>query len=156
MSEFTGSRGWFGDALSQQQELRLASLSRSASFAAADVVAHEGAPLTDLGILRLGRLALRLFVPGRGSVTILTVEPGDVFNWSSVVPPYRSSSTIVAVEPAEAMLIDAAALRQALADDPTLAAVVYPRLLASVSRRLQATRTQLLDLFAAERGSEWT
>ncbi|MFI5262749.1 MAG: Crp/Fnr family transcriptional regulator, partial [Candidatus Limnocylindrales bacterium] len=93
--------------------------------------------------------------PGRGQLTILTVEPGDVFDWSAVVPPYRASSTIVAVEPTEAIAYDAAALRTALAEDPLLAAVVYPRLLAAVSRRLQATRLQLLDLFAGEGGTGW-
>lgn len=94
-------------------------------------------------------------MPGRGRVTILTVEPGDVFNWSVLVPPYRASSTVVAVEPSEASLYDAVALRRTLDEDPILAAAVYPGVLAAVSRRLQATRTQLLDLFAGEGGAEW-
>ncbi len=150
-----GSRGWFGPPIDPGHEARLGAIARPARFLADEVVAGEGTLLADLGILRTGRLALRLFVPGRGRVTILTVEPGDVFNWSVLVPPYRASSTVVAVEPSEASLYDAVALRRTLDEDPILAAAVYPGVLAAVSRRLQATRTQLLDLFAGEGGAEW-
>ena len=33
---------------------------------------------------------LRVRVPERGPITILTVEPGDVVGWSAVVPPFRA------------------------------------------------------------------
>ena len=146
---------WFGEELGAAQRARLQQLGRPTSYVAGAEIVREGVVVTDMGIVTRGRLALRLFVPGRGQLTILTVEPGDVFDWSAVVPPYRASSTIVAVEPTEAIAYDAAALRTALAEDPQLAAIVYPRLLAAVSRRLQATRLQLLDLFAAEGSTGW-
>src|SRR3989304_1146259 len=50
-------------------------------------------PPPGFGLARSGRVALRLHVPGRGQVTILTVEPGDIYGWSAIVPPYRSTST---------------------------------------------------------------
>ena len=34
-------------------------------------------------------------------MTILTVEPGDIFGWSAIVPPHRATSTAVAIEPVE-------------------------------------------------------
>jgi hypothetical protein len=46
-------------------------------------------------------------------------------------------------------------LRMALAAEPTLAAAVYPRVLQAVSRRLEATRLQLLDLFAQTTQGPW-
>ena len=103
----------------------------------------------------MGRVALRTLVPERGDVTILTVEPGDVFGWSAVVPPYRVTSTAIAIEPVEAIAFDGRPLRAALREDPVLAQALYPRLLVAVSRRLNATRTQLLDLFAAEQVRTW-
>src|SRR3990170_3075135 len=45
-------------------------------------------------------------------------------------------------------------LRGLLRDDEALALTLYPRLLESVSRRLTATRTQLLDLYARDREYE--
>ena len=107
-------------------------------------------PTPAFGIVASGRVALRLLVPERGTVTILTVEPGDIVGWSAIVPPYRATSTAVAVEPSRILTIDAITLRRSLRDDPALAATVYPRVLEAVARRMGATRHQLLDLYARE------
>jgi CRP-like cAMP-binding protein len=80
-------------------------------------------------------------------VTILTVEPGDVVGWSALVPPYRATSTAVAIEPTRLLAFDVKELRRTLREDAALAATVYPRVLEAVARRLGATRHQLLDLY---------
>jgi CRP-like cAMP-binding protein len=80
----------------------------------------------------------------------MTVEPGDVVGWSALVPPYRATSTAVAVEPTRLLAFDGASLRKALQEDPALAATVYPRVLEAVARRLGATRHQLLDLYGRD------
>jgi CRP-like cAMP-binding protein len=103
-------------------------------------------------IVLAGRVALRTLVPERGMVTVLTVEPGDVIGWSAVVPPHRGTANAVAIEPVRIMELPGERLRALLRSDHALAASVYPRLLQAVSRRLAATRLQLLDLFARE---EW-
>lgn len=102
-----------------------------------------------------GRVALRTHVPERGDFTILTVEPGDVYGWSALVPPYRATSTAVAIEAVEAITFEGPALRGALREDAALAQALYPRVLVAVARRLNATRVQLLDLFAAEQVRTW-
>ncbi len=101
-----------------------------------------------MGILISGRLALRTLVPERGPVTILSVEPGDIFGWSAVLAATKAQSTVVATEPSKALVIEGATLRAALKEDHALAASLYPRVLSAVGRRLRATRLQLLDLFA--------
>ncbi len=83
-------------------------------------------------------------------VTILTVEPGDIFAKSALVPPYRSTASVVAIQALDAIALDGPRLRAALAADCVLAAALYPRLVQAISRRLDATRLQLLDLFAGE------
>ena len=108
-----------------------------------------------LGVVVSGRVALRTLVPERGDVTILTVEPGDIYGWSAIVPPYRATSTAVAIEPVSAIVFDGVTLRNALREDGELAQAVYPRVLVAVSRRLTATRLQLLDLFAAAQVRSW-
>jgi CRP-like cAMP-binding protein len=107
-----------------------------------------------LGILLEGLLALRVAVAERGRATLMTIEPGDIFGWSALVPPYRSTSTVVALQPSEVIVLDAERLRALLGEDDALAATVYPRVLQCVSRRLVATRTQLLDLYARDREYE--
>jgi CRP-like cAMP-binding protein len=145
---------WFGEALSAHARDRLATIAELKALDAGAVLVREGADTERMGILLGGLLALRVAVAGRGRATLMTVEPGDVFGWSAVVPPYRSTSTVVALQPSEVITFDAERLRALLGEDDALAASLYPRLLGCVSRRLVATRTQLLDLYAQDREYE--
>jgi len=141
---------WFGAGLPPETQARLAALARMQTAPAGTELLREGEIAEDFGILLSGRIALRMLVPERGMVTILTVEPGDILGWSAIVPPHRSTSTAVAIEAVQALVFDGDRLRAALRADHALAATLYPRVLQSVSRRLTATRLQLLDLFARE------
>jgi CRP-like cAMP-binding protein len=143
--------GWFGAGLSPHAVTRLSECCASVTSYPVDaVIMREGDDTHPFGIVASGRVALRLLVPERGATTILTVEPGDVLGWSALVPPYRATSTAVAVEPSRLLEFDVETLRRALREDPALAATVYPRVLEAVARRLGATRHQLLDLYAQE------
>jgi CRP-like cAMP-binding protein len=147
--------GWFGAGLPEEARARLADLATLIAYPAGAVVIHEGAPVDSFGVVVDGRLAIRLNVPGRDVVTVLTVEPGDFIGWSALVPPHRATSTIVALEDTTVVTFDGPPLRAALDADPALAAAVLPRVLEAVARRLAATRTQLLDLFARAEREPW-
>jgi CRP-like cAMP-binding protein len=141
--------------LGRSERRRFEELGRIWTVEPGTVLLREGDPTTHLGIVHRGRVALRSHVPGRGAVTVLTVEPADIFGWSALVPPYRATSTVVAVEPSEVLVFEAAALRDAIEHDDDLAAALYPRILRSVARRLEATRLQLLDLFGTGEERAW-
>lgn len=145
---------WFGAALSVPTADRLAACAYLQVVPAGRELIREGGPSRELGLVRSGRVALRVHVPERGQVTILTVEPGDIIGWSAIVPPFRASSTAVALDETELLVFDGPSLR-ALLVEPELAAAVYPRVLEAVARRLTATRLQLLDLFGRERTEPW-
>jgi CRP/FNR family cyclic AMP-dependent transcriptional regulator len=139
---------WFGSDLAPQTQERLAKLGEIQDFEAEDVILHEGQEATEMGILISGRLALRTLVPERGPVTILSVEPGDIFGWSAVLADTKAQSTVVATEKSQALVIEGTKLRAALKEDHALAVSLYPQVLKAVARRLRQTRLQLLDLFA--------
>ena len=146
------SASWFGAGLSPEAVARLAGIAELRAIEPGTALTHEGALTEALGIVLTGRIALRTLVPERGMVTILTVEPGDIVGWSAIVPPHRATSEAIAIEPVTLLEIPGERLRALLRADHALAASVYPRVLQAVSRRLAATRLQLLDLFARE---EW-
>jgi CRP-like cAMP-binding protein len=146
---------WFAAGLDDVTLDRLAALAHRREAAVGEVILSEGGRSDELGVVVSGRLALRMLVPERGMTTILTVEPGDLYGWSAIVPPNRSTSTVTVVEAAELVAFEGMPLRMALAAEPTLAAAVYPRVLQAVSRRLEATRLQLLDLFAQTTQGPW-
>jgi CRP/FNR family cyclic AMP-dependent transcriptional regulator len=146
---------WFGARLPSTALARLEPYLSVAQYAPGTEILREGEPTQTLGIVRSGRVALRLRVPERGPTTILTVEPGDVIGWSAIVAPHRATSTVVALLPTELLLIDGPGLRAELAADPELAAPVYLSLLEALERRLTGTRLQLLDLFTMTRNEPW-
>jgi CRP-like cAMP-binding protein len=145
----------FTAGLGGSERRRLGAFARLVSAATDEVLLREGEPTPYLAIVTAGRVALRLRVPGRGPVTVMTVEPGDLVGWSAVVAPYRATSTAVAVEPTEILALGGPELRRALASDEDLAAALYPRILWSVARRLEGTRLQLLDLFGQPEQAAW-
>jgi CRP-like cAMP-binding protein len=138
---------WFGAALPGGARARLAAVGRVVHYPGDAIVITEGRPCDAMGIVVDGRIALRLGVPGTPNRTILTVEPGDVFGWSAVLDSPIATLTCVTTEPTQAVVFDREGLRAALDVDNELAAAVYRRLLGSVTRRLSATRLQLLDVY---------
>lgn len=116
---------------------------------------HEGDVTSSLAIIVRGRVALRLRVPERGPVTILTLEAGDIVGWSAIVAPYRATTSATALEPTELATLDAVDLRELLASDTEVAARFLPPVMESVAARVAATRDQLLDLFRGAGVDAW-
>ncbi|HSK92910.1 MAG TPA: cyclic nucleotide-binding domain-containing protein [Candidatus Angelobacter sp.] len=141
---------WFGSGLSMHARQRLAECAALRQHPPGVTLLREGATTGLFGIVRRGRVGLRMHVPERGPVTILTVEPGDIVGWSALVPPHRSTSTAVTLEPTTILDFEPRRLRALLEGDCPLAATLYPRLLEAIGRRLSATRNQLLDLYAQQ------
>ena len=106
---------WFESGFPPETQTRLAALARRTERPAGTSLLVEGEVAEESGILLEGRLTLRTLVPKRGTVTILTLEPGDIWGWPAIVSPFRSTSTIVAIEPVILLVFEGAALRIALA-----------------------------------------
>lgn len=144
------------DRLSPQVSARLRPLARTAVYETGAVILREGADTPFLGSIEQGRAALRLRVPERGDrLTIVTVEAGELLGWSAVVAPYRATVDAIVTEPTRLLAIDAVALRARLATDCELAAELLPLVLESVSGRLSASWSQLLDLFGTQAVEPW-
>jgi CRP-like cAMP-binding protein len=142
---------WLTTALTAEARAALGELGQVATLPAGHALTREGELTEECAIVLEGRVALRMRVPERGMVTILTVEPGDIVGWSAVVPPYRATSSAITLVPTSLALFDGPRLRDELARNTELAAGFYPLVLAAVGRRLEGTRLQLLDLF----GQRW-
>ena len=146
---------WFGSDLSEPSLQQLGSMAREYESPARTRLLREGDDTKELSILVDGRIALTEHVASRGSVTLMSAEPGDVFGWSALIPPYRATATVVSLEPVKVIAIEAVPLRAALQEDCVLSAGVYPRLAEALARRLEATRQQLLDVYGSEQRAPW-
>jgi CRP/FNR family cyclic AMP-dependent transcriptional regulator len=151
----TIDRTWFGAGLTLEATAKLAALAHAYDAPPDAVLLREGDETRELGLVVYGRVSLASQVPGRGPISLVTVEPGDIFGWSAVVPPFRATSTARAVERVSVVAFDGARLRAAMRTDPTLGMAVYKQLLEAVTRRLIATRHQLFDVYRLDAYEPW-
>ena len=133
--------------LSPAHLAELAACATVVSFPAGQRIFREGDPATSFFILRRGRVALQLDVPGRGLTTIQTVGEGDVLGWSWLFPPYRWQFDATAVDLTRAVALDAECLRRTMEADHELGYHLMRRFAQTISDRLQATRLQMLDVY---------
>ena len=118
-------------------------------FAAGEFLFKEGDPADLAYLLREGRVALEIHVPGRGSTPIATVESGQVFGWSWLYPPYRWRFDARAVEPVRAITFQGDCLRKKLEADHDLGYELLKRFLREIEHNLQRIHFQLLDVYRA-------
>jgi hypothetical protein len=92
-------------------------------------------------------VALELAAPGRGALTFLTLNEGDIVGVSWLVPPYRWTDDARALGLVRAISIDAACLRRKCEADHDLGYEMMKRFVPVLVERLEATRLQILDVY---------
>ena len=126
--------------------------SQTVGFEAGETLFREGEPADVFYVLRRGRVALELYVPGRGPLTIETIEAGSVVGWSWLFAPHVWHFDARAVAPVRAVAVDGACIRGKCDDDPALGYELMQRFSAVLLERLNATRLRLADLYGGSGG----
>ncbi|HEU5298950.1 MAG TPA: cyclic nucleotide-binding domain-containing protein [bacterium] len=114
---------------------------------AGEYLFREGADADRFYAIRHGQVALEVYVPGRGAVTIQTVGPGEVLGWSWLFPPYRWHFDARVTEATRALSFDAVCIRQKCETDHSLGYELMKRLARVFTERLEAARLQILDVY---------
>ncbi len=126
----------------------LAGCSKNVHFPAGAFLFKMEEPADAFFLLRSGDVALELDTPGRETLVIQTLRPGEIVGASWILPPYRWRFDARATGDVRATSVDAACLREKSEADPKLGYQVMQRFLPVIARRLHATRLRLLDLYA--------
>lgn len=108
---------------------------------------HESEEAEKFFIIRHGKVAIEVFTPDRGPITIQTLEAGDVLGWSWLVPPYQWRFDAKAIELVRAVALDGKCLRTKCEEDHHLGYHLLKRFAHIIEQRLEATRLQLLDVY---------
>ncbi|MFQ6617083.1 MAG: cyclic nucleotide-binding domain-containing protein [Fidelibacterota bacterium] len=108
---------------------------------------REGEEANQFYIIRHGKVAVEIFVPDRGAITIQTVEEGEILGWSWLVPPHNWRFDARAVELTRAIALDGKCLRTKCEEDHGLGYELLKRIVRIIAQRLKATRLQLLDVY---------
>lgn len=120
------------------------------SLRTGEVLFREGETNDDFFIVKSGRITLEMCVPARGCMHLLTLGEGEVVAWSALVGGGKMTAMASARQPTELIVIPGRQLLEQCEADHTLGYQLMRRLAISLSRRLVATRLQLLDLYAQE------
>ncbi|MEK7819312.1 MAG: cyclic nucleotide-binding domain-containing protein [Bacteroidota bacterium] len=107
----------------------------------------ENQPAENFFFIRKGQIAIESFIPGKGQITIQTVDDGDILGWSWLIPPYKWHFDAKATTPVRAITLDAKCLRTKCEKDFELGYEMMKRVAYLMENRLQATRLQLLDFY---------
>ncbi len=121
------------------------------SFEEGETIFREGEEANRFYLIRQGRVALQVYAAGIGTITIQTLDAGDILGWSWLVPPYRWHFDARAVEPVRAIALDGECLRRKCEEDHDLGYELLKRFAEIITQRLQATRLQLLDVYGLRR-----
>jgi len=140
----------FVEGMDEAQVLKIAGCVNSVVKLDPDeVIFRAGGTANRLYLLRHGDVALEVHSPGVGARIVQTLHGGEILGWSWMFAPYRWVFDARALTPTEALVLDGKRIRECTSQDPELGLYVMSRLARLVVDRLQATRLQLLDLYAS-------
>jgi CRP-like cAMP-binding protein len=116
-------------------------------YQAGDYIYRELQPANRFLIVRHGRVAVEVHVPGRAPIIVDMLGDGDVLGWSWLLAPYVTHFDCRAVELTRAISFDAKCLRGKMEHDPALGYQIHKRMAPVIAARLASARRQLIDLY---------
>lgn len=128
----------------------IAGCGRNVVFKNGEVITREEQPADEFYIVREGKIAIDITGPARGPLTIQTIEGGELLGFSWIVPPYLWRFNSRAIETTHAVSLDGKCLRGKCELDTKLGYELLKHFAEVLSRRLEMTRLQLLDIYAVK------
>ena len=138
---------FFSD-LEEEYVRSLTGCAANVRFDSGTYVFHEGEPADHFYLIRQGRVAIEISAPPRKPIIVQTLSAGDVLGWSWLVAPYQWRFHARAVESVRAIALDGKCLRARCEENHDLGYELLKRFARVITQRLDATRLQLLDVYA--------
>lgn len=136
----------FFENLDQRYIELLTGCASNERYEAGEYLFREGEEATKFFIIRHGRVAVEIGLPG-GAVTLYTHDEGDVVGWSWLFSPYHWHYHGRAMELTRVIALDGVCLRRKCEEDPALGYEFLKRFSYKMMYSLDSTRMQLLDLY---------
>jgi CRP-like cAMP-binding protein len=141
----------FFQGLSESYLQLITGCASNVRFEAGEKLFQTGEPANTFYIIRGGKAAIEIFVPGRGDVTIETLTEGEVLGLSWMFPPYVWRFSSRAVELTRAIALDGKCLRSKCDADPALGYELMKRIATILMHRLESSYVQLLDIYGTRK-----
>lgn len=127
---------------------RLVKLAEPRDLATGETIFTEGQPHDRIYLVETGHVRLEMSVPGGGRVPMITVGPGEFLGWSPLFGHKVMTASAVASETTRCWSFSGEALRKLCESEHEIGYYIMKQLAIEISKRLTATRLQLLDMYS--------
>jgi CRP-like cAMP-binding protein len=127
----------------------LTGCAKNVRFPGGTYIFKAGEEANEFYLIRSGRVMLELFAPPRQPIIVATLAEGDILGWSWLFPPFVWKFHAHATKETRAIALDGKCLRTKCEQNHDLGYEFLRRFSQIVVKRLEATRLQLLDIYAA-------
>jgi len=141
----------FLQGMKPEHVAKMAELAQEVQIGKDQMIFRQGDESGLFYLILSGKVALEATAPGR-ILRVQTVGAGEELGWSSAMAEGGKNFQARVLEPVQALTFDGARLRHACQEDCAFGYQFMQKLLRVVARRLQATRVQMLDLYAPVHG----
>ena len=93
------------------------------------------------------REAIEIGIPQHDSITIQTVQGGEILGWSWLIPPHKNRFSCRAIEATRVISLDGKCLRNKCEENHDLGFELLKRLAVIFTERLEVTRKQLINIY---------
>ncbi len=135
--------------LSEDDRGTLAAIAIPMTYQAGEVIFVENEEAYALCLLLDGRVGLQMDLGNGRNIMVSTVDPGEIFAWSGLVPPHQFTATARAIEDSEVVIFKAEDLRALIEKNPAFGYTLMLRIASLIGERLRDTHLQLLGMFGA-------
>ena len=147
IKDYLAENPFFADMPAHQIEF-IAGCGKLVHFQEGEFLLKEGSNADKFFILRGGDVAIESYMPTSGAMTTMTVREHGIVGFSWLYPPYINSFDARAMNTVRAIQMDGTCLRNKSEKDHELGYHLMKRFAAVMFDRMQATRQQLLDVYA--------
>jgi CRP-like cAMP-binding protein len=126
----------------------IAPLATSERFEDGEYILREGQDADEFFLIQAGQVALEIYTPGHGVLTVETIGAGETLGWSWMIPPHQWRFDAKAVGLTRTIMINGKRLRELCEANHDLKNEMLIRVTQLIAHRLHATRTQLMGIHA--------
>lgn len=126
----------------------LADCTESRNYNSGDYLLRYQKPAEEFLLLLEGKVLLLNNVPAKDITPLESISAPNVIGWSWLLPPYRWHFDVKAQSPVSCLVVHAMCLLGKMETDKEFGYEMYKRFFNVVVDRLQASRLQVLDVYA--------
>lgn len=144
----------FFDGMSEEHLETMAGCGRLAHFKPGEFLLREGDAADTFYLIRSGDVAIESDVPAAGPLSVARIGAGGITGYSWLFPPHSNSFDSLALTDVSAIALNGECLRGKAEADHELGYQLMKRFAQVMLDRLQATRRQMLDVYANGRPAD--